>query len=96
MTQPSEWEQGLLGAIEPAPSGPAGTVRVVTATKVREVNAEEAEDFGISTDRLCLVINHIFYDADDDVLRHTVTVDYSGHPYVTRGEPTPEDMARRE
>lgn len=36
------------------------------------------------------------YDADDDVLRHTVIVDYSGHPYVARHHPTPEELARRE
>ncbi|MFG2221033.1 MULTISPECIES: hypothetical protein [unclassified Streptomyces] len=53
-------------------------------------------DFGISTDRTCLEIQNIFYDADDDVLRHTVTVDYSGRPYVTRYEPTLEEMALRE
>ncbi|MFE7355587.1 hypothetical protein ACFU8Q_20915 [Streptomyces sp. NPDC057543] len=30
--------------------------------------------YGISTDRVCLEIEHIFYDAaDDDVPRHTVT-----------------------
>ncbi|WP_331751632.1 hypothetical protein OG215_40720 (plasmid) [Streptomyces globisporus] len=33
-----------------------------------------------------LVIERIFYAAGD-VLRHTVTVDYSGQPYVTRHFP---------
>jgi hypothetical protein len=93
---PEGWARGRLGAIELPPSGPPGTVRVVTGTTVRAVNAREAADFGISTDRACLVIEHIFYDAEDDVLRHTVTADFSGHPYVTRHVPTPEELAQRE
>ncbi|MCX5165934.1 hypothetical protein OOK39_44470 [Streptomyces sp. NBC_00264] len=60
----------------------------------RQVNDQEAHDFGISTKRVCLEIEHV--DADDDVLRHTVTADYSGHPYVTRHRPTPEELAPRE
>ncbi|CAO0835197.1 hypothetical protein SMICM17S_02168 [Streptomyces microflavus] len=36
-----------------------------------------------SPDRACLEIEHIFY-ADDDVLRHTVIVGFSGTPYITR------------
>ncbi len=36
--------------------------------------------YGISADRVCLEIEHIFYDAADDVPRHTATVDCSGHP----------------
>ncbi|MCX4851733.1 hypothetical protein [Streptomyces sp. NBC_00893] len=87
-------ERGRLGVIE-ALSAPAGTVRVITSTRAREVNDQEALDFGISTDRTCLEIQHIFYDADADVLRHTVTVDYSGRPYVTRYEPTPKELALR-
>ncbi|MEU8489274.1 hypothetical protein [Streptomyces sp. NPDC048641] len=86
----------LGGVVEPPPPSPLGTVRVVTGSRARQVNDQEAEDFGISTDRVCLEIEHIFYDAEDDVLRHTVTVDYSGQPYVTRHVPTPEELARRE
>ncbi|WP_405392433.1 hypothetical protein OG596_34255 [Streptomyces sp. NBC_01102] len=85
-----------LDAVEPPPSAPAGTVRMVSGTQARQVNDQEAHDFGISTDRLCLEIQHVFYDADDDVLRHTVTVDYSGQPYITRHVPTPEELARHE
>ncbi|WP_143674136.1 hypothetical protein [Streptomyces caniscabiei] len=85
-----------LGDVEPPPGAPVGTVRVVTGSRARQVNDQEVQDFGISTERICLEIEHVFYDADDDVLRHTVTVDYSGHPYVTRFRPTPEDLARRE
>lgn len=85
-----------LGAVEPPPGAPPGTVRMTTGTQARMVNDQEAADFGISTDRACLEIEHVFYDADDDVLRHTITVDYSGHPYVTRHVPTPEELARRE
>ncbi|WP_327687218.1 hypothetical protein [Streptomyces sp. NBC_00467] len=59
------------------------------------MNDQEARDFGISTDRVCLEIEHVFYDADD-ALRHTVTIDCSGHPYVTRHVPTPEKLVRRE
>ncbi|MEU1091468.1 hypothetical protein ACFYPN_31950 [Streptomyces sp. NPDC005576] len=57
---------------------------------------QEDRDYRISTIRVCLEIEHIFYDADADadVLRHTVTVDFSGHPYITRHRPTP--LARRE
>ncbi|MER8087855.1 hypothetical protein ACFVZR_37940 [Streptomyces sp. NPDC058316] len=36
------------------------------------------------------------YDAEGDVLRHKVTVDFSGASYVTRHVPTPEELARRE
>ncbi|MFB8037085.1 hypothetical protein ACFC5Z_29975 [Streptomyces sp. NPDC056004] len=89
-------ERGRLGGIEAPPSAPVGTVRVITGTRARQVNDQEALDFGISTDRTCLEVQHIFYDADDDVLRHTMTVDYSGRPYVTRYEPTPEEFALRE
>ncbi|MEU8672727.1 hypothetical protein AB0C71_38205 [Streptomyces anulatus] len=85
-----------LDAAEPPPSAPTGVVRVVTGTQARQVNDQEAHHFGISTDRLCLEIQHIFYDADDDVLRHMVTVDYSAQPYVTRHVPTPEELARHE
>ncbi len=56
---------------------------MVTGTRARQVNDQEARDFGIST-------------ADDDVLRHTITVDFSGQPYVTRHVPAPEELARRE
>ncbi|MFD0396436.1 hypothetical protein ACFQ3Z_46300 [Streptomyces nogalater] len=69
---------------------------MVTGTRARQVNDQEARDFGISTDRACLEIEQIFYDADDDVLRHTITVDYSGQPYVTWHVPTAEELARRE
>lgn len=65
--------------------------RMVTGTQARQVNSQEAHDFGISTDRVCLEIEHIFFDAADDVLRHTITVDYSGQPYVTRHVPTRRD-----
>ena len=44
------------------------------------MNDQEAQDFGICTDRVCVEIEHVVYDADDDALRHMVTVDYSGHP----------------
>ncbi|MFG3105101.1 hypothetical protein ACGFZL_31925 [Streptomyces sp. NPDC048182] len=81
------------GAVEPPPGAPAGTVRMVTGTRARQVNDQEARDFGISTERACLEIEQIFYDADDDVvLRHTITVDFSGTPYV----PSPEELARLE
>ncbi|MFJ4865946.1 hypothetical protein [Streptomyces sp. NPDC088748] len=83
------------GAAELPPGAPAGTVRVITGTRARQVNDQEARDFGISTDRACLEIEQIFYDADADVLRHTITVDYSGQPHVTRYVPTPEELARR-
>ncbi|MFB8443598.1 hypothetical protein ACFC7A_31590 [Streptomyces niveus] len=86
----------LGGEVEPPPRAPVGTVRMVTGSRARQVNDQEAHDFGISTDRVCLEIEQIFYDADDDVLRHTVTVDFSGTPYVTRRVPTPEELARRE
>ncbi|MEK8141637.1 hypothetical protein NKH18_00625 [Streptomyces sp. M10(2022)] len=90
-------ERARLGGVaEPPPPAPVGTVRVITGSQARQVNDQEARDFGISTDRVCLEIEHIFYDADDDVLRHTVTVDYSGQPYVTRHVPTLEELARRE
>ncbi|WP_333745883.1 hypothetical protein [Streptomyces sp. IBSBF 2950] len=78
------------------PNAPPGTVRVATGAMSRFVNAQEARDFGISTERHCLVIEQVFYDADDDVLQHTVTVNYSGHPHEIRYQPTPEDLARRE
>ncbi|MFJ7416728.1 hypothetical protein ACIQWZ_38935 [Streptomyces sp. NPDC098077] len=90
-------ERARLGAVvEPPPPAPVGTVRAVTGNRARQVNDQEAHDFGISTDRACLEIEHIFYDANDDVLRHTITVDYSGQPYVTRHVPTPEELARLE
>ncbi|MFF2721289.1 hypothetical protein [Streptomyces sp. NPDC058011] len=66
-----------------------------TGTQARQVNDQEAHDFGISTDRVGLEIQHVFYDADD-VLRHTVTVDCSAQPYVTRHVPTPEELACHE
>jgi hypothetical protein len=47
-----------------------------------------------SPDRACLEIEHIFH-ADDDVLRHTVIVGFSGTPYITRQVPTPDELARR-
>ncbi|MGX1913547.1 UTRA domain-containing protein [Streptomyces phaeochromogenes] len=78
------------------PNAPPGTVRVATGTMARFVNAQEAQDFGISTERACLVIEQVFYDAEDDVLQHTVTVNYSGHPHEVRYQPTPEDLAQRE
>lgn len=71
-------------------------MRVVTGTTARQVNDQEARDFGISTERACLEIEQIFYDAEGDVLQHTVTVNYSGHPHVTRHRLTSEDLARRE
>lgn len=78
------------------PNAPPGTVRVATGSMARFVNAQEAQDFGISTERPCLVIEQVFYDAEDDVLQHTVTVNYSGHPHVIRFQPSPEDLAQRE
>ncbi|MEU6357009.1 hypothetical protein ABZ896_48225 [Streptomyces sp. NPDC047072] len=78
------------------PNAPPGTVRVATGSLARFVNAEEARDFGISTERSCLVIEQVFYDAEDDVLQHTVTVNYSGHPHEIRYQPTPDDLAQRE
>lgn len=78
------------------PNAPPGTVRVATGSMARLVNAEEARDFGISTERSCLVIEQVFYDAEDDVLQHTVTVNYSGHPHEIRYQPTAEDLAQRE
>lgn len=57
-------------------------------------NAMEARNFGISTDRACLEIEHVLYDAA--VLRHTITVDFSGQPCVIRHVPTPEELARPE
>ncbi|MFD7102796.1 hypothetical protein [Streptomyces celluloflavus] len=72
----------LGGVVEPPPGAPPGTVRVVTGTRARQVNDQEAQDFGISTERARLEIEHAFYDAEDDVLRRTVTADYSGQPYV--------------
>ncbi|MGQ4725447.1 hypothetical protein [Streptomyces sp. E2N171] len=48
---------------------------MVTGSRARQVSEQEARDFGISADRVCLEIEQIFHDADDDVLRHTVTVD---------------------
>ncbi|MFM9457958.1 hypothetical protein [Streptomyces europaeiscabiei] len=95
-TQSGSARARMGGTIEPPPGAPPGTVRVITGTRARQVNDQEARDFGISTERICMEIEHVFYDADDDVLRHTVTVDYSGHPYVTRYQPAPEDLARRE
>ena len=44
------------------------------------MNDQEGQDFGISTDRVCVEIEHVVYDAGDDALRHTVTIHYSGHP----------------
>lgn len=71
--------------------GRHGRGRVLSSSRRARARA-----FGISTDRACLEIEQIFYDADDDVLRHTITVDYSGQPHVTRHVPTPEELARRE
>jgi hypothetical protein len=56
-----------LGAVEPPPGAPNGTVRMVTGTWARQVSDQEARDFGISTGRVCLEIEQSFYDADDDV-----------------------------
>ncbi|MGV9342846.1 hypothetical protein [Streptomyces sp. NPDC003688] len=78
------------------PNAPPGTVRVATGSTARFVNAQEARDFGISTERSCLVIEQVFYGAEDDVLQHTVTVNYSGHPHEIRYEPAPEGLAPRE
>jgi hypothetical protein len=78
------------------PNAPPGTVRVATGSMARFVSAQEAEDFGISTERACLVIEQVFYDAEDDVLQHTVTVNYSGHPHEIRYQPAPEELAGRE
>jgi hypothetical protein len=50
-----------LGAVELPPGAPAGTVRVVVGNRARQVNDQEARDFGISTDRACLEIEHTFY-----------------------------------
>ncbi|MFI1606965.1 hypothetical protein ACH4YN_33270 [Streptomyces griseofuscus] len=69
---------------------------MVTGSRARQVSEQEARDFRISTDRMRPGIEHIFYDADDDVLRHTIAVDFTGQLYVTRHVPTPEDLARRE
>ncbi|MFE9016701.1 hypothetical protein [Streptomyces cyaneofuscatus] len=85
-----------LNAVEPPPSASDATVRVVTGTQPWQVNDQWAYDFGISTDRLCLKVQHVFYDADADVLRHTVIVDYSNQPCVTRHVPTPDELARLE
>ncbi|MGW4221555.1 hypothetical protein ACWEJZ_31655 [Streptomyces bacillaris] len=41
------------GAVELPPGPPAGTVRTVTGTRARQVNDQEAHDFGISTERAC-------------------------------------------
>ena len=78
------------------PNAPPGTVRVATGSMARFVNAQEAQDFGISTERPCLVIEQVFYDAEDNVLQHTVTVNYNGHPHVTRHRLSAEELARRE
>ncbi|WP_030267664.1 hypothetical protein [Streptomyces violens] len=67
---------------------------MVTGSRARKVNDQEAQDFGVSTDRVCLEVEQIFYDADN-VLRHTITVDYSGQPYITHSQPTPVGLARR-
>ncbi|MFJ9380330.1 UTRA domain-containing protein [Streptomyces sp. NPDC101455] len=97
MTEPDEMNWVPPGAIpELPPNAPPGTVRVATGSMARFVNAEEAREFGISTERPCLVIEQVFYDAEDDVLQHTVTVNYSGHPHEIRYQPTPEDRARHE
>ncbi|MFF0171239.1 hypothetical protein [Streptomyces prasinus] len=69
---------------------------MVSGSRARQVSEQQASDFGISTDRVCLEIEHVFYDADEDVLRHTVTVNYSGHPCTTWYQSTPEDLARCE
>ncbi|GGZ18584.1 hypothetical protein GCM10010327_57200 [Streptomyces nitrosporeus] len=69
---------------------------MVTGSQAQQVNNQEARGFGLSTARGCREIEHIFYDADDDVLRYTVTVDYSGQSYVTRHRPALEELARRE
>ncbi|WP_331736478.1 hypothetical protein [Streptomyces sp. NBC_00045] len=49
----------------PAPLDvPPGSVRMGVSTRVREVSAQEAEDFGISTDRFCTEIERGYLDAD--------------------------------
>lgn len=84
-------------AAELPPGAPAGAARAITGTRVRQVHDQEARDFTLSTDRACLKIEQIFYDADDDVLRHTITVDYSGLPHATRYVPHPRGaLVRRE
>lgn len=82
-------------AAELPPNAPPATVRVATGTMARHVNTQEAQDFGISTERPYLVIEQVFYDAEDDVLQHTVTVNYSGHPHEIRYQPTLEGIAQR-
>ncbi|MGW0704321.1 transposase, partial [Streptomyces sp. NPDC002867] len=37
---------------------------MATGTMARHVNAQEAQDFGISIERSCLVIEQVFYDAE--------------------------------
>ncbi|WP_018569518.1 GntR family transcriptional regulator [Streptomyces sp. PsTaAH-124] len=76
-------------------SPPPGTVRIITGSRTRQVNGQEARDFGISTDRVCLETEQTFYDAEGDVLRHTVTVDFIGQPHVTRHAPGPDELAHR-
>ncbi|MEV8547258.1 hypothetical protein [Streptomyces sp. NPDC051572] len=34
--------------------------------------------------------------SEDDVLQHTVTVNYSGHPHAIHYQPAPENLAQRE
>lgn len=44
---------------------------------------------------MCPEIEQIFYDADD-VLRHTITVDFSASPTLPGHMPTPKELAYRE
>ncbi|MGW5679535.1 hypothetical protein ACWEV4_31415 [Streptomyces sp. NPDC003860] len=37
-------ERARLGAVEPPPGAPAGTVRTVTGSRARKVNDQEAPD----------------------------------------------------
>jgi hypothetical protein len=91
----TDWSHPDAAAKLP-PNAPPGTVRVATSSMARRVNVQEAQDFGLSTDRPCLVIEQVFYDAEDDVLQHTVTVNSSGHSHEIRYRPAPEDLAQRE
>ncbi|GAA3289299.1 hypothetical protein GCM10020295_00850 [Streptomyces cinereospinus] len=54
---------------------------------------QEARDFGISTDRVCLEIEQNLFDADD-VLRHTATVDFSGQLCTSPGTCPPPRNSR--
>lgn len=90
-----DWQHPDATAELPS-NAPPGTVRVATGSMARQVSDQEARDFGISTERACLVVEQVFYDAEDDVLQHTVTVNYSGHPHEIRYQPTPKELAQRE